>query len=175
MFRSKRILVATAIIAFLCIGLMGVMISQANHEVSGNQFMGEKIIKSDKEWQAQLTPEQFYVTRKKGTERSGSGEYAFHKDAGTYQCVCCDLDLFSSDNKYESGTGWPSFDAAIDDQHIAEKEDRSFFSVRTEVLCGRCDAHLGHVFPDGPAETTGLRYCMNSAALKFKTRQNSND
>jgi len=140
-----------------------------------DQYMGEKIVKTDEEWREQLTAEQYFVTRQKGTERAGTGEYSYHKEDGTYRCVCCGLSLFSSDNKYESGTGWPSFDAPVDTAHVGEKEDGGFFSSRTEVVCARCDAHLGHVFPDGPRDTTGLRYCMNSAALKFESAEGASD
>ena len=129
--------------------------------------MAEKIKKTDEEWQEELTPLQYEVTRMHGTERPFTGEYNDCKDSGTYVCVCCGHPLFSSETKYDSGTGWPSFYAPLDKESVETQTDRSLWMVRTEVHCARCDAHLGHVFPDGP-RPTGQRYCMNSASLKLE-------
>ena len=130
----------------------------------------EKVQKTDAEWRAQLTPEAYKITRKHGTERAFTGPNWDAKDKGTYMCVGCGLPLFLSETKYDSGTGWPSFYAPAEKENIATKDDSSLFMRRTEVLCARCDAHLGHVFPDGP-KPTGLRYCMNGHALKLEKKE----
>ncbi len=134
--------------------------------------MAEKITRSEQEWKELLTPEQYEICRKKGTERPFSGEYYETKTKGTYRCLCCGNALFLSEDKYDSGCGWPSFWSSLGEDNVSTQEDRSLLMQRTEVLCKQCDAHLGHVFEDGP-EPTGLRYCINSVSLVLEADEES--
>lgn len=137
------------------------------YSVAEDQYlMTEKVTKPAKEWQEQLSPEQYHILREKGTERAFSGKYWDNHEPGVYRCAGCGLDLFASKDKYDSGSGWPSFTAPVAAENVRTEEDRSLFMRRTEVLCARCDGHLGHVFPDGP-RPTGQRYCINSVSLDF--------
>lgn len=132
----------------------------------------ERVERSSAEWKERLTAEQYRIARKGGTERAFTGRYWDAKTPGIYRCICCDAPLFSSETKFESGTGWPSFSDVLDPATVTEREDRSLFMRRTEVICAVCDAHLGHVFPDGPLPT-GLRYCLNSASLRLEPETGS--
>lgn len=138
-------------------------------EREGKPFDGKKVVKTDEEWKAILTPEQYRIARGHGTERACSGAFWNSKDDGVYECVCCGQPLFDSGTKFDSGTGWPSFTEAVEQDRVTLKTDRAFGMTRTEVLCSRCDAHLGHVFDDGPGPT-GLRFCINSVSLKHVPR-----
>lgn len=137
--------------------------------IASNWNMKDQVTKTEEEWKKELTPEQFRVLRKKGTERAFSGQYWNNHEAGVYQCAGCRLELFTSEAKFDSGTGWPSFYQPIKPEHVDTEEDNSLFMRRTEVHCARCGGHLGHIFDDGP-KPTGLRYCINSAALKFEKK-----
>jgi peptide-methionine (R)-S-oxide reductase len=168
------VLLAGVLAALIAMGGLGVSAGKADaasrirvySAEKGNYVMSDEVVKTKEEWKKLLTQEQFHVLREKGTERPFTGKYATSHEHGIYRCAGCGLDLYRSEDKYESGTGWPSFTKPIAAENIKTATDKSFFSTRTEVLCRRCGGHLGHVFDDGP-KPTGLRYCMNSAALQF--------
>jgi peptide-methionine (R)-S-oxide reductase len=158
---------AIAVFAF-ALTVAGIALAAAPAKaVKGTSELIEKVVKTDEEWKKILTPEQYNVLRHEGTERAGTSPLNKIHDKGVFVCAACGLTLFSSDTKFDSGTGWPSFWAPIDPAHIGTSTDKSFFTTRTEVHCARCGGHLGHVFPDGP-KPTGLRYCMNGVAMKFE-------
>ncbi len=166
---DRRTFISSGILIGAAAGLSGLIRFQAigqDETKSTRSLPFKKIIKTDAEWKRILTPEQYNVTRQKGTETAFTSPLNAIHDQGVFECVSCSLPLFSSKAKFDSGTGWPSFWAPIAPENVREETDRSFYETRTEVLCARCDAHLGHVFDDGP-KPTGLRYCMNGVALKF--------
>ncbi len=160
--------------ASLCLIFLSVACAGQESRSKDDQAMKAKIQKTDAEWKQQLSPDEYYILREAGTERPFTGKYNLHFEKGDYRCAACDAVLFSSDSKFESHCGWPSFDNVSDNEAIIEREDRSFGMVRTEVLCANCGGHLGHVFNDGPTET-GMRYCINSVALDFDSKKSEDE
>ena len=148
------------------LSITGMILIGQTSEKKSKGFVMDKVVKSDSEWQTCLTPQEYQILREQGTERAFTGKYYNHKEEGTYTCAGCDNELFSSDTKYDSGSGWPAFFDSLDDSKVNTKRDLTYGMIRTEITCARCDSHLGHVFEDGP-RPTGLRYCVNSVSLNF--------
>ncbi len=166
------LLVGVALMLESCTANEEANTSEAKVEVKVVNVMSNQVNKTDAEWRKELTSEQYHVLREKGTERPFTGEYWNTHDKGTYKCAACGAVLFASEAKFDSGCGWPSFDRPVSTNAVAEAADNSLFMHRTEVLCPKCGGHLGHVFDDGPRETTGMRYCINSVSLKFEPETN---